>query len=281
MKKEISNYFSGDDLNNSKYLFEHLDEFFDLKEDNRTAIITDIDGTISRIVPTPMEAVVDQDMKDTIRKLAEKFEFTGVMTGRSIENALEMVGDENLIYIGNHGLEQLKNGRICADPEVKKFLPVIKKVGKSIKKKLSNYGCILFQDKELSFTVHYRLCDDGGEIRQTVLDAIAEINDSKHLKISEGRKVIEIRPPLGHNKGTILQNLIFENDIKKIIYLGDDITDADAFIQLNELNKQKKVKAISIVVISKETPQYVKRSASYYVNSIDEVQKFFKWISNG
>jgi len=60
-------------LDNSKYLFEHLDEILDFKEDNKTAIITDIDGTISRIVPTPMEAVVDQDMKDAIKKLIDKF----------------------------------------------------------------------------------------------------------------------------------------------------------------------------------------------------------------
>jgi len=267
-------------LDNSKYLFDHLEELQDFKDDNKTALITDIDGTISEIVPTPMEAVVSQNMKNAIKKLVDKFEFTGVMTGRSIKNALNMIENKNIIYIGNHGLEQFKNGKIRIDPEVKDFIPIIKKVGESIKKKLSDYDCILFQDKELSYTVHYRLCDNGEKIRQIALDAISEIKDSKLLKIGEGRKVIEIRPPIGHNKGTILQKLILENDIKKIIYLGDDITDSDAFAKLNELNKQKKVKSASIVVISKETPEYVKKNASYYVKSVDEIQKFFNWISN-
>ena len=267
-------------MDNSKYLFEHLDEILDFKEDNKTAIITDIDGTISRIVPTPVEAEVEEYMKDTINNLAKKFKFTGVMTGRSIENALDMIGNKNLIYIGNHGLEELKDGKVYIDPEVEEFIPVIKEVGESIKQKLSNYDCILFQDKELSYTVHYRLCDDGEKIRKIALDAIGEIKDSNLLKIGEGRKVIEIRPPVGHNKGTILQNLILDNNIKKIIYLGDDITDTDAFIKLNELNEQEKVMAISVVVISKETPEYVKKSASYYVKSVDEIQKFFEWLSN-
>ena len=104
-----------------------------------------------------------------------------------------------------------------------------------------DYECILFQDKELSFTVHYRLCDDGEEIRKMALDVITSIKESRGLKIAEGRKVIEIRPPVGHDKGTILQKFIFDNNIKKIIYLGDDITDVDAFNKLNKLKNEGKV----------------------------------------
>jgi len=266
-------------LHNSKYLFRNLDNIADFKNDHNTAVITDIDGTISRIVPTPMEAVVEPEMKDSVNKIAEKFKFAGVMTGRSIKNALDMMENKNLIYIGNHGLEQFKNGKISIDSEVEEYIPVIKKFGGEIKRKLKDYNCILLQDKDLSFTVHYRLCDNGDEIRKIALDTIKEIKGFEILKISEGRKVIEIRPPEGHNKGTILQKFILDNEIEKIIYLGDDITDADAFIKLDEMDKQKKVKAISIVVISKETPDDVKNKASYYVKSVDEVKKFFDWLS--
>jgi len=261
-----------------KYLFNSLDELKIFKNDINTAIITDIDGTISEIVPTPMEATVNGKIKDTIQKVARKFEFTGVMTGRSVNNALEMMDNKNIIYIGNHGLEQFRNGKIIVDPKVKDYIPVIKRVADRIQKELDDYDCILFQDKELSFTVHYRLCNDD-KIRKKALDVIAKINDSKDLKIAEGRKVIEIRPPIGHDKGTILEMFIAENNIEKLIYLGDDITDSDAFYTLNELNENKEVQTASIVVTSKETPEYVKESADFYVNSVDEVHEFFKWIS--
>ena len=264
---------------NNLYLFDHLDDLKKFKNDRKTAIITDIDGTISQIVPTPMEAIVSTDMKNIIKKLAKKFEFTGVMTGRSIENALDMMKNKNLIYIGNHGLEQFKNGKISIEPEVKKYIPVIKKLALKIQNKLDNYDCILFQDKNLSFTVHYRLCDNGDKIRQKALDVIASIKDSKSLKITEGRKVIEIRPPIGYDKGTILQKFIFDNNIKKIIYLGDDITDSDAFNKLKELKMEEKVETVSIVVNSNETPDYVKESADFFLKSVDDVQKFFKWLS--
>jgi len=262
-----------------KYLFKHLDELESFKEDYNSAIITDIDGTISEIVATPSQAVVHPEIKDTMEKIADKFKYTGVMTGRSINNALEMVGSKKLIYIGNHGLEQYKNGKIIIDPEVNKYIPLIKKLAEDIEKQLSEYNCILFQDKKLSFTVHYRLCENGEEIRKKALKAIKSIKESKSLKIAEGRKVIEIRPPIGHDKGTILQKFISDNNIKKIIYLGDDITDSDAFKKLNELKDKKGVESFTIVVISKETPNYVKESADFYVNSVGEVHKFLKWLS--
>lgn len=266
------------DLNNFKYLFDYLDDLEDFKRDHNTAIITDIDGTISKIVPTPMEAVVSDKIKDTMERIAHKFKFTGVMTGRSIENARQMMENKNIIYIGNHGLEQFINGEIRIDHRVKEYIPLINKVGRSIQKELEDYDCILFQDKKLSFTVHYRLCDNSDEVRKRALNVINGLEDSKSFKIVEGRKVIEIRPPVGHDKGTIIQKFIEENKIKKIIYLGDDVTDSDAFYKLKEFNEKDDFSTASIVVISKETPDYVTKSADFYVKSVDEVHKFFKWL---
>ena len=263
-----------------KYLFNHLDELEEFKNDNKTSIITDIDGTISKIVSTPMEATVSGDMKNRIAKLLDKYPLTGVVTGRSIENALDMLEIRELIYIGNHGLEYLKNGEIHIDSDVEKYIPLIKELADEIKAKLKDKDCILFQDKRLSFTVHYRLCDNADEIREIALNIISKLEVSKQLKIAEGRKVIEIRPPIGHDKGTIIEKLILENNIKKIVYLGDDITDADAFSKLNELKRINKVKSVNIVVFSKETPDFVKQNADFYVKNVDEIQKFFDWLTD-
>jgi len=130
------------------------------------------------------------------------------------------VGYKKIIYIGNHGLEEYKNGKISIEPQVKPYIPLIKKLSREIQKKLKDYECILFRDKELSFTVHYRSCKTSDEIRQKALEIIHSIKGSKILKITECRKVIEIRPPVGYDKGTVFQKFISDNDIKKIIYLG-------------------------------------------------------------
>jgi len=265
-------------MDNLRYLFDYLNELNKFRNDSNTAIITDIDGTISEIAPTPMEAMVKPEIKDKIEKIADKFKFTGVMTGRNINNAMEMVGSKKIIYIGNHGLEQYKNGKISIEPQVKQYIPFMKKLRREIQKKLKDYECILFQDKELSFTVHYRLCKTSDEARQKALEIIHSIKGSKNLKITEGRKAIEIRPPVGQDKGTVLQKFISDNHIKKIVYLGDDVTDADAFNKLKELKGAGKVNSVGIVVVSEEVPELVKENASFYVNGVDEVQKFFNWI---
>ncbi|MGB9980203.1 trehalose-phosphatase [Methanobacterium sp.] len=262
------------------YLFNHLNEFEDFRKDEKTAVITDIDGTISKIVLDPYEATISQIMKTTLKKLVNKFQLVGIVTGRNVKNAKEMLEVDGLLYIGSHGLEYLKNDEIYIEPEVEKYLPLIQKVAQNIQteEELYNIKNILFQEKGLCFTVHYRKCEDPEGTRRKILDAINELEELEKFKVTEGRKVVEIRPKIGHDKGTILEKLIFENAIEKIIYLGDDVTDVDAFNKLKELKGENKVNGLGIVVISEEVPEFVRENASFYVNGVEEVQKFFNWL---
>ena len=266
-----------------KYLFDHLSEFEDFRKDEKTAVITDIDGTISKIVLDPYEATISQIMRATLKKLVNKFQLVGIITGRNVRNAEEMLEVEGLLYIGSHGLEYLKDDEIYIEPEVEEYLPLIQKVAQNIQteEELCNIKNILFQEKGLCFTVHYRKCEDPEGTRRKILDAINELEGLEKFKITEGRKVVEIRPKIGHDKGTILEKLLFENALEKIIYLGDDVTDVDAFNKLKELKEESKVNGVGIVVVSEEVPDYVKENASFYVNGVEEVQRFFNWLLEG
>ncbi len=265
-----------------KYLFDHLDDFERFRKDGKTAVITDIDGTISKIVLDPDKAVITQIMKATLEKLVNKFQMVGVITGRNVKNAREMLDVEGLLYIGSHGLEYMKDDEIYIEPEVEKYLPLVKKVAQNIQnEELCSIKNILFEEKGLCFTVHYRNCEDQEGTRRKILDAINELEGLENFKITEGRKVVEIRPKIGYDKGTILEKLIFENAIEKVIYLGDDVTDVDAFKKIKEFKEEGKVNGEGIVVISEEVPEYVKENASFYVNGVDEVQKFFNWLLEG
>ena len=271
--------FKGGMLADLKYLFDHLNEFEKFKKDEKTAIITDIDGTISKIVLNPDEAIISQIMENTLRKLANKFQLVGVVTGRSVKNAKEMLNVEGLLYIGSHGLEYLKDDQSYIEPELEKYLPIIKKIAQNVQNSEScDIKGILFEEKGTCFTIHYRKCKDQEGTRRKILEAINGLGELENLKITEGRKIVEIRPKIGHNKGTILEKLVFENALEKIIYLGDDVTDVDAFNKLKELKKDGKVNGLGIVVVSEEVPEYVKENASFYVNGVDEVQKFFNWL---
>jgi trehalose 6-phosphate phosphatase len=263
----------------AKYLFNNLKNLKMFKNDNSTAIITDIDGTISKIASTPDEAVVTDSMRRELVKLKDKFSLVAVISGRSAFNAKEMVGVDGLLYVGNHGLEFLKDEKLFMDPKVEKYLPKIKEAGKKLKEgDLSCITGLLFEDKEICFSIHYRLCDPLENVREKILNILENDPECKNLKISEGRCLVELKPPVGCDKGTILSNIIEQYNLEKIIYIGDDITDDDAFKRLKKMENEDKVRSASVLVLSNEIPSYVKKDSSFFVKGVDEVLKFFKWL---
>jgi trehalose 6-phosphate phosphatase len=265
----------------SRYLFQHLDELEKFKDDTRTGIVTDVDGTLSEIAPTPDGAVISPDMKQQLERVKDKYGLVAVLSGRSAVNARNMVGVEGILYIGNHGLEYLKNGASHVDQEVKPYLSQVKEAARSIREHPScpKEG-VLWEDKGVCYSIHYRLAPDPEEAHERILEIVEDLDGVKSLKVTEGRKIIEIRPPVGFDKGQIMERLVDENKLQKVIYLGDDITDADAFTKLRELRNSGKVEGVGVLVVSDEIPPEVKDSADFHVHSVDDVLKFFKWINH-
>ncbi len=262
----------------SRYLFDNLEFFKDFKNSGETAIITDIDGTISEIASTPQEAVVTPAMHDILIKLRDKFGLLAVISGRSVKDAQTMVGVEDILYVGNHGLEYSFGGDYSTIKDIKQYLPSIKESAGQLNRELCDIEGILFEDKEICYSIHYRGCPEGDLIRDKIINCLKKYPSSENIQIKEGRKVVELKPPLDYDKGIIIQQIIEEHELKKVIYLGDDITDFDAFTKLNELEKSKPLLNGSIVVLSSEIPSYVKNSASFFVCNVNEVLKFFRWL---
>lgn len=257
-------------------LFQHLKELESFKTP-QTAIITDIDGTISEIVPQPDEAIVGSEMKETLRKIGDKFKLLAFITGRTIEKARRMVNVEGALYVGIHGMEYQKNNHIVYDPKTSRYRSQINELEDKLGKKLDLPG-IIMENKRTCLTIHYRLNKNHERARETILNAIKSLKLSSELKISEGRKIVEIKPQIGNNKGAIINKIIDEFQINHLIYMGDNTTDVDAFKEIKSLDKCDSFQGISIVVLSTETPQYVMDSADYYVNQVSELVKFFNWL---
>lgn len=261
-----------------KYLFDNLDSFIEFKNDISTAILTDIDGTISEIVDTPQKALINPSMRNELLRLKNKFSLLAVISGRSLKDAQSMLGIEDILYVGNHGLEYFFDGEYHLVKEVETYLSPIQTTANNLNRDLSDIKGLLFEDKGICYSIHYRECNDKEIVRKKILNSIEKVPESKNLQISEGRKIIELKPPVGYDKGTIIHEIIDKYNLKKIIYLGDDITDLDAFEKLRNLETQGKIRSASIVVLSNEIPSYVKNSAQFFVCNVNEVLKFFRWL---
>src|SRR5918994_591099 len=88
----------------------------DVLRQTPAAVVTDIDGTVSAIAPTPAEAMVDPGAKAALALLAERLAAVAVVSGRAPQDGAAMVGLPELIYVGNHGLERIARGTPWTHP---------------------------------------------------------------------------------------------------------------------------------------------------------------------
>lgn len=262
-----------------QYLFNELYKLQSFKIDLNTAIMTDVDGTISKIVSNPEEAVVSDSMKGLLAQLNKKFKLVGVISGRPLSQVTMMVGVEGLFYSGNHGLEYLKDGKRITVKGAEKYRPFMQELLQKLKNENSlNIEGLEWENKGICVSIHYRKCKKDPEVGEKIFETVNKVLNRYKLRIDPGRKIIELKPPLIQDKGTILEKIVKEYSLKKLIYLGDDITDFDAFSKLKELEHKRKIKSATILVSSREIPDFIKNSAQFYVNNVWEVQRFFKWL---
>ncbi|UTB32567.1 MAG: trehalose-phosphatase [Methanobacterium sp. ERen5] len=261
-----------------KKLFNNLEKFERFKNP-QTVIITDIDGTISKIATRPNEATVSNSMKNVLIQIQKKFHHLIIITGRSLEDAFKMIDIPGAVYIGNHGMEYMDDGLIILDEATVIYIPIFRELNEKLKNdKNINIEGITLETKETSTSIHYRRAQNPETTRKTILKTLNNMEETEKLKIKEGKKIIEIRPPIGNDKGKIINQIIKRYGTKKLIYLGDDVTDMDAFKQISQLVENKTINGKSIVVCSNETPLTVSNSADYYVENVDSVETFLNGL---
>jgi trehalose 6-phosphate phosphatase len=259
-------------------IFDNLKEIEKYKNPE-TIIVTDIDGTISTIQSLPHEAVITRNMEDVLTKIQKKFMLLAIITGRPLSDAFKMIDIPGILYIGNHGMEYQKNNSVVTDKKILKYIPKINKLYEKLKAEPNiKMSGIILENKNACLSIHYRLSENPQIARKNILQTLKNIKIVEELQIKEGKKIIEIRPPVGNDKGVIIKKIVKKYHTKKLIYLGDDITDVDAFKEINNLSNNNNFQGISIVVQSDETPEFVLNNADYYVKSVEDVKKFFNWL---
>src|ERR671910_179818 len=137
-----------------------------------SAVITDIDGTISDIAPTPAEAMVDPGAKAALALLAERLAAVAVVSGRAPQDGAAMVGLPELIYVGNHGLERIARGTPWTHPVAAAAQPAIAAALAEIEsaaRAAADVPWLLVENKGVTGTIHYRLAPD-----QTAAAALLE-----------------------------------------------------------------------------------------------------------
>jgi trehalose 6-phosphate phosphatase len=233
----------------------------------RSAILSDIDGTIAPIVPSPKDAAVPQATRELLRELARRYALVACLSGRRALDARNVVGVDELAYSGNHGFELLLPGdsEVRPDPSLDGHeADAVGFIEGLDRERLERAG-IRTEDKGAIIALHWRGAANEGAA-EALAHEIASDAEWQGLVPHQGRKVLEIRPNVAINKGIAVAALIPARPVDAALYAGDDRTDIDAFTALRTLKEDGKLAAIACVAISSdESPPEVAAAADLVV----------------
>jgi trehalose 6-phosphate phosphatase len=192
-------------------------------------LLTDLDGTLAPIVLDPDAARPLPAAVDALRSLRDRLAVVGVVTGRAARDARRMLSDDELLLIGNHGVEWLEPGKGEAKPrpDLAWAAPAVR----GVLGQLQLGSDVWVEDKALSATLHFRGAPDPEATRARLQAALAALGDleSRGLVVRPGRMSLEIRPAAAGDKGTALQAVIGRYGLRGLLVMGDDVTDVDMF----------------------------------------------------
>ncbi|KAJ8762686.1 hypothetical protein K2173_011166 [Erythroxylum novogranatense] len=248
-------------------------------KEKQIVMFLDYDGTLSPIVEDPDRAFMTNEMREAVRSVACYFP-TAIVTGRCIDKVYSFVKLGGVYYAGSHGMDikgpsinhENKKGRqgVLFQP-ANEYLSMIDKAYKILLESTKSIPGVKIENNKFCLSVHYRC------VEEKMWAALAEkvrvvLDNYPKLRLTQGRKVLEIRPTIKWDKGKalefLLESLGYANSGDVLpVYIGDDRTDEDAFKVLRSRGQ-----GIGILVskVPKET------NASFSLQDPTEVKQFLQ-----
>jgi alpha,alpha-trehalase len=232
----------------------------------RLLVFLDYDGTLTPIVARPDLAVLSAEMRAVLQRLAETVT-VAVISGRDRADVAERVGLGELVYAGSHGFDIAgPAGRALAHSEGDAWQAELAETAGELERELAAIEGALVERKAFGVAAHYRQVADA---EVATVGRIVEAAHERHPSLTKtlGKKVYEFRPGIPWDKGKavlwVLRALGLSEESALALYLGDDVTDEDAFAALADTG-------VGILV----GEGYGVTRAHYHLPEIAAVQRF-------
>jgi trehalose-phosphatase len=187
------------------------------------------------------------------------------------------VSVERLTYAGNHGLE-ISGPRVERIHEDAEHLHLLMQtVYDAMREAMRPFAGVIVEDKQLGVALHYRLADPQivSDVINVFYKVLETFNGENLLRATTGKSVLEVRPNIAWDKGKAVLWLLrmihganWREDVLPF-YLGDDVTDEDAFQALRH-------KGITILV-GPVPPRGT--AAQYRLEHTSDVTAFLEWMT--
>ena len=236
----------------TRALLEHL-----TAAPEQSALFLDFDGVLAPIVARPDDAYPPEETRDELRRLGERYALVAVVSGRAGDDVRSRIGVDGIVYVGSHGLE--------LDRQADRWRQQIADFASA-----APWPQHDIELKGLSVAFHFRDAADEAEA-VVKLEAIAATARDEGLAARFGRKVLEVLPPVGSNKGTAVRHLLDGAGLSRALVAGDDTTDLDAFRAVEELEHK-----VRVAVLSEESPTLLGEHAEIVLGSTEEFLELLK-----
>lgn len=234
----------------------------------KPAVFLDYDGTLTPIVERPEDALLTEEMRQTVEDLAALCP-VAIVSGRDLQDVRQLARIDGIYYAGSHGFD-------ISGPKGKKleyqsgvaYLPDLDQAEKELLSRLDKITGIQVERKKFAIAVHFRRVDEHHwpHIEQAVDAVLAE---NPRLRRTGGKMIFELRPAIDWDKGKALDWLLQQLGLARRdvvpMYLGDDLTDEDAMRRIKD-------RGIGILVRDEERPTY----ADYALEDTCDVRIFLQ-----
>lgn len=240
--------------------------------DHRVALFLDYDGTLTPLVDHPDHAVLSPEMHRVVETCAHREDTdVAIISGRSVNNVAAIVDIPDLIYAGNHGLQIVGPGMPhFRHEDLQYYQDRMRQLAKELQPLATDGAWV--EEKGPTLTFHVRAVS---EPRSSALaeDARRIISEAG-LQPRDAHAAVEARPPIGWDKGRAVLHVLRErygaawSERVRVIYIGDDETDEDAFRFLSGL-------AITFRVGSPD----LLTSATRHLPNVEAVRALVEWLA--
>ncbi len=229
-------------------------------------VFLDYDGVLTPIVRRPGDAKIGDGMRRTVHGLATLCR-VAIVSGRDLQDVKKMAGIDGIAYAGSHGFDIESPGE--AEVEYRggvDALPALDAAERVLRDALAQIPGARLERKKFAVAVHFREVaqDAVGQVEKSVDQALRTVGN---LRKTGGKKIFELRPDIDWDKGRailfLMEKLNWNTEDVLPFYIGDDLTDEDAFRALRAIG-------VGIVVRDEVRPTL----ADYALESPAEVERF-------
>jgi len=195
------------------------------------ALFLDFDGTLVDIAPHPDAIQVPSDLPDRLTQLSAQLGGRlALISGRSLADLDKHLGRLDLAMAGSHGGEIRPAG---SNEVLSLTSPLPGEVVSGLQKIAQDHGGLLVERKPFSAAIHYRA---NPEAETDVVARANALGKNSQVAVKRGKMVVELVMP-GSDKGRAVMQFMEMPEFSgaHAIFVGDDITDEDAFKAIRNL----------------------------------------------